>query len=183
MKSNAYRTTFGAFALAMFCAVYGLAQTELGQTETGHGASRTRSDPSKTDMSGLPAEPHLILAMAYIQNMATFAKALSDQTQTGGPLSTDFARAAVDEIRRSMDEASEQHQGHLKAMGKNTEYSLPLMMKDMKDADPHWSGLRDAVKALENDVQGYTLNGKQIATDSANLLKRLDDMPRMHQPR
>jgi hypothetical protein len=178
MKSNAYRTILGAFALAMLCAVYGLAQTE-----TGHGASRTPSDPSKMDMSGPPNEPHLILAMAYIQNMGTFAKALSDQSQAGGPLSTDFARAAVDEIRRSMDEASEQHQAHMKTMGEKTEYSLPLMMKDMKDADPHWSGLRDAVKALENDVQGYTLNGKQIATDSADLLKRLEDMPRMHRPR
>jgi polyhydroxyalkanoate synthesis regulator phasin len=178
MKSNAYRTILGAVAIAVCCAGYGLAQTE-----TGHGANRTHSDVSNTDVSAVTNEPHQILATAYIQSMETFARALSDQGQAGGQLSTDFARAAVDEIRRSMDEAQEQHQAHMKTMGENIHYALPLMMKDMKDADPRWSGLREAVKALENDVQGYTLNGKQIAADSADLLKRLEEMPRIHRPR
>ena len=44
------------------------------------------------------------------------------------------------------------------------------------------SRLKDAFKVLEKDVGEYTLNSKQIATDSDEILKRLDDMPTMHKP-
>jgi hypothetical protein len=44
------------------------------------------------------------------------------------------------------------------------------------------SKLKDAIRILEKDVGEYTLNSKQIATDSDEMLRRLDDMPNMHQP-
>jgi hypothetical protein len=39
---------------------------------------------------------------------------------------------------------------------------------------------KDAVSALEKDVRADKPDSKQVAVDSANLLKRLDEMSKMH---
>jgi len=173
MKRNAYRTILGVMALAVFCAVYG-----LGQTEHQHASQKPMEhDMSRMDMSGMMNEPHHVLAMAYIQSIGTFAKALSDQAQASNQLSADFARAAVSEIRRSLDQADDHHQEHMKTMSEAMRSKMPAMMKEM---ETHRSRLGDAVKALEKDVEDYTLNSKQIAADCAVVLKQLDDMSKMH---
>lgn len=173
MKRNVYRIILGVIALAVFGAVYG-----LGQTEHQHPAQKPmQHDMSKMDMSSMMNEPHHILAVAYMQSIGTFAKALSDQAQASNQLSADFARAAAEETRRSFDQAEEHHKEHMKTMSEDVRSKMPAMIKEM---DTHWSRLKDAVKTLEKDVQAYTLNSKQIGADCADVLKHVDEMSKMH---
>lgn len=184
MKPKAYTTILAVIALMLFSAVGALAQTEH-QHDTQKPSPSTgvqskkpmQHDMSKMDMSKMMNEPHHVLAMAYMQNMGTFAKALRDQAQASSPLDATFARAAVAEIKRSLDQMEEHHGEHMKMMSEEMRSHMAAMMKDM---DMHRSMLKDAVSALEKDVHADQLNAKQITTDSANVLKHLDEMSKMH---
>ena len=84
--------TLAVIALMLFSAVGALAQTEH-QHDTQKPSPSTgvqskkpmQHDMSKMDMSKMMNEPHHVLAMAYMQNMGTFAKALRDQAQASSP--------------------------------------------------------------------------------------------------
>ena len=186
MNRNSYGTILAIVALTMFGATNAPAQTgqqhqpgdKKASTQAGKKAiAHTNHDMSEMDKSGMMNEPHHVLAMAYKQTVETFAKALRDQAQ-GSALSTDFARAAVAEISRSLDSAYEHHQEHVKTMSVEARSNMAALIKEM---DLHCSKLKAAVSALEKDVRDYTLDSKQIAADSAEVLKRLDDMSKMHE--
>ena len=122
-------------------------------------------------------EPHHALAMAYMQTIGTFAKTLHDQAEGSSPLNAKFARAAVAEIKRSLDQMEEHHGEHMKMMTEEMRSHMAAMMKDM---DKHRSMLKDAISALEKDVKADQPDSKQVAADSANVLKHLDEMSKMH---
>lgn len=173
MKTKAYTTILAIIALMLFSAVGALAQTEHQ-----HGAQKPmQHDMSKMDMSSMMNEPHHALAMAYMQNIGTFAKTLHNQAEGSSPLNAKFARAAVAEIKRSLDQMEEHHGEHMKMMSEEMHSHMAAMMKDM---EMHRSVLKDAVSALEKDVRADQLNSKQVAADSANILKNLDEMSKMH---
>jgi len=187
MKRNSCKTILAVIALTVFCAVYAAAQTaqqhQPGNKKASAQASKkalghTNQDMSEMHISGIMSEPHHVLAVAYQENIATFAKALRDQAQAGS-LSSDFARAAAAEISRSFDQVDEHHREHVKTMSAEMQLKMAAMMKEM---DLRSSKLKDACRLLEKDVGEYTLNSKRIAADSDEILKRLDDMPKMHQP-
>jgi exonuclease III len=182
MKRNSYRAILAVIALTVFGAAHAAAQTgrqhQVRLQAANKSQGHTSQEMSEMDMSGMMNEPHHILAMAYKQNIATFARALRDQAQKGS-LSSDFARAAVAEISRSLDQTDEHHREHVKTMSADRRSTMAAMMKEM---DVRSSKLKDAFRILEKDVGEYTLNSKQIATDSDEMLRRLDDMPKMHQP-
>ena len=175
--------------LAVITLVPCTALTAMAQTEHQHDAQKPSSqadkqgkdhkhqDMSKMDMSMMTNDPHHVLAMAYMQNLGTFAKALRDQAQASSALNADFARAAVAEIRRSFDEGEKHHQEHMQSMSEEMRSHMAGMMKDM---DMHHEKLKDAVAALEKDVHAAQLNAKQVAADSATVLKHLDEMSKMH---
>lgn len=179
------KTIFLAVCIALTC----LAAGALAQTEHQHdtqkpspstgvqGKKPMQHDMSKMDMSAMMNEPHHVLAMAYMQNMGTFAKALRDQAQASSPLNADFARAAVAEIRRSLDEGEKHHQEHMQGMSEEMRSHMAGMMKDM---DAHSTKLKDAVAALEKDVQASTLNAKQVAADSTVIVNHVEEMSKMH---
>lgn len=183
MKRNAYRIILAVIALTVFCSVTAASQSEhkpddkKASTQTSKKGQEHMHRMPETDMSAMMNEPHHVLAMAFMHNIETFAKALNDQAQGGSPLSADFARAAVAEIRRSFDEARTHHQEHVKAMSADMRSNMAAMMKEM---DLYRSSLKNAVTALEKDVHAYTLNSKQIAADCADVLKHLDKMSKMH---
>jgi len=128
------------------------------------------------NMSVTMSEPHKILAMAYKENVATFARALRDQAHAGS-LSSDFARAAASEISRSIDQLDGHYREHLKTMSAEMRSKMAAMVKEM---DLRNSKLKDAARVLDKDVGEYTLNSTQIATDSDEILKQLDDMSKSH---
>jgi hypothetical protein len=184
MKTKTYTTILAIIALMLFGAVGVLAQTEhqhdaqKPSSSTGmQGKKPMQHDMSKMDMSGMMNEPHHALAMAYMQNVGTFTKTLHDQAEDNSPLNAKFARAAVAEIKRSLDQMEEHHGEHMKMMSEEMRSHMAAMMKDM---EMHCSMLKDAVNALEKDVHADQLDAKQITTDSANVLKHLDEMSKMH---
>jgi len=173
MKTKAYTTILAVIVLMLFGTVGALAQTEHQ-----HGTKKPmQHDMSRMDMSGMMNEPHHALAMAYMQNIGTFAKTLHNQAKGGGPLDAKFARAAVAEIKRSLDQMEEHHGEHMKMMSEEMRSHMAAMMKDM---EVHRSMLKDAVSALEEDVRADQPDSRQVAADSANLLKHLDEMSKMH---
>ena len=186
MNRNFYRKILAVIVLTMFGAVAAQAQTRTQHPYPDETAStqavtkvqeRMRNDMAKMDMSDMMNEPHHVLAMAYKRNIETFAKALLDQAQAGRPFSADFARAAVAEINRSFDKTEDHHREHMKTMSADMRSRMAAMMKEM---DMHRSKLKVAIAALEKDVQNYTLNSKKIATDSADIIRHLDEMSKMH---
>jgi hypothetical protein len=54
-------------------------------------------------------EPHHLLAMAYHQNLMTFAKALHEQTAQATTVEVEFARTAEKEMRHSFAEMKRHH--------------------------------------------------------------------------
>lgn len=184
MKTKAYTTILAVIALMLFSAVGALAQTEHQHDpqkpapSTGmQGKKPMQHDMSKMDMSRMMNEPHHVLAMAYKQNLGTFAKTLHHQAQGSSPLDVKFARAAVAEIRRSLDQMEEHHAEHMKMMSEEMRSHMAAMMKDM---EMHRSMLKDAVSALEKDVRADQPDSKQVAADSANVIKHIEEMSKMH---
>ena len=177
MKTRAYTTILAVTTMLLFSATGALAQAEKkhdAQKPMEHGMS-------KTDMASMMNQPHAALAMAYGQSIGTFAKALHKQAVgSSTPLDATFARAAVAEIRRSLDQMDAHHGEHMKMMSEAMRSNMAAKIKDM---DLHHSMLKDAVVALEKDVQANPLDAKQVAADSRNVLKHLDEMSKMHDAR
>ena len=164
MKTRTYTTILSVAALMLFSTAGALAQTK-------------HHDMSKMDMSAMMSEPHHALAMAYKQNIGTFAKALHDQAQGSSPLNASFARDAVAEIKRSLDQMESHHGEHMSTMSEEMRSHMAMMMKDM---EVHRSMLKNAVSALEQDVRADQLDSKRVAADSASILEHLDAMSKMH---
>lgn len=173
MKTKVYTTILAVSALMLFGAVGALAQTKPQP-----GVQKPmQHDMSKMEMSSMMNEPHHALAMAYMQNIGVFAKTLHHQAAGSSPLNVQFARAAVAEIKRSLDQMEEHHQEHMKMMSEEMRSHMAAMMKDM---EMHRSMLKEAISALEKDVRADQPDSKQVAADSANVLKHLDAMSKMH---
>ncbi len=172
MKTKAYTTILALSALMLFSTVGAQAQTENQPS----AQKPAQHDMSKMDMSSMMNEPHHVLAMAYMQNIGTFAKPLHNQAKGSSPLNAKFARAAVDEMKRSLDRMEDHHGEHMKTMNQEMRSHMAAMMKDM---EMHRSMLKDAVSALEKDVRADQPDSRQVATDSANVLKHLDEMSKM----
>jgi predicted transcriptional regulator len=185
MKRDFYRMILAVFALIVLCTPYATAHTaqqhQGGNKKASIQAIKTQGTNSQ-EMSGIDIsamdEPHHVLAMAYNENVARFARALRDQARRGA-LSSDFARAAVSEMSRSLDQANDHHREHVKTMSADVRLKMASMLKEMDARD---SRLKYSLKILEKDVGEYTLNSKQIATDSDEILKQLDEMAKAHQP-
>jgi hypothetical protein len=186
MKTRTYGTLLFVLALLVMSAATSQAQTEH-QQEGGDkktaiapikkGQKFLDQEMVKLEVSSRTNEPHFVMAMAYLQTIASFAKTLQDQAAGDRQLSADFARAAVDEIIRSLDKAKDHRQEHLKTMSPDIRVRLAAMIKAM---DLQHAKLKDAVDVLDKDVRNYTLDAKQIATDSTAILKQLDALSKMN---
>jgi hypothetical protein len=185
IKMNTYKTILTVIVLMIISTVTAQTQTAYQQETVDKkisplpnkkGQKFLDKEMIKFEMSGRNNEPHYIMAMAYLQSIATFAKALGEQASGDNQLSSDFARAAVSEINRSLDKAEEHHQEHMKTMSTDKRAKLVSMTKIM---DSQRSSLNDAVNALGKDVQNYTLDSKQISADCTVILKHLDELSKM----
>jgi polyhydroxyalkanoate synthesis regulator phasin len=122
-------------------------------------------------------EPHHVLAMAYHRNLATFAKALHDQTAGASSVNVEFARTAVAEMRRSFDQMKQQHQACMQAMSPE----MQTKMKDkMQQMEPHQNQLNEKLTALEQEVQAAVPDPKKVSTLASNVLTQLDAMSKMY---
>ena len=151
-----------ALSLAAFGAIATAAEHE------GHSA---------TSME-MAHEPHHVLAMAYHRNLATFAKALHEQSAGASSVNLEFARAAVAEMRRSFDQMKQHHQACMQAMSAETQAKMNGKMEQM---EPHRNQLNDQLTALEQEAQSATPDPKKVATLASDIVTHLDAMSKMHE--
>lgn len=123
-------------------------------------------------------EPHHVLAMAYHHNLATFAKALQEQTAGVSSVNLEFARAAVAEMRRSFDQMKQHHQQCMQTMSAEMQAKMKGKMEQM---EPHQNQLNDQLTALEQEVQSAAPDPTKVSTLASSVLTHLDAMSKMHQ--
>ena len=144
----------------------------------------TPGEPKKPGMAGMKSEmsmmmksPHHLLMTAHMKSMSEFANALRDQAVKPEPLDVEFARAAVAELRHSLDAMEAIHQKHMETMSADMKSKMHTMMDKM---DKDRAMVKDQVSALETDVQADKPDSKQVAAHSNALLKHFAMMSKMH---
>jgi polyhydroxyalkanoate synthesis regulator phasin len=144
----------------------------------------TPGEPKKPGMAGMKSEmsmmmksPHHLLMTAHMKSMSEFANALRDQAVKPEPLDVEFARAAVAELRHSLDAMEAIHQKHMETMSADMKSKMQTMMDKM---DKDRAMVKDQVSALETDVQADKPDSKQVAAHSNALLKHFAMMSKMH---
>jgi cytochrome c556 len=128
-------------------------------------------------MSGMMEGPHHVLAMAYRDNLATFARALQAQVTQSKTVNLDLARPAVAEMRRSFDQMKQHHQAQMAMMGDQTKPSMSGMMQQM---ETHLTALSDHLTALESEVNASTPDPKEVSEHASEILKQCAGMSAMH---
>ena len=128
-------------------------------------------------MSGMMEGPHHVLAMAYRDNLATFARALRAQVTESKTVNLDLARPAVAEMRRSFDQMKQHHQAQMAMMGDQTK---PAMSGTMQQMESHMTALGEHLTALESEVNASTPDPKKVSEHATEILKQCADMSAMH---
>ena len=144
----------------------------------------TKSGQQKGDKAGMKSEmarmmesPNHLLMTAHMKSMTEFARALRDLAVKPVALDVEFARAAVAELRHSLEAMETIHQKHMQAMGAEMKTHMQMMMERM---DTERSMVKDQVGALETEVRADAPDSKRVAAHSNALLKHLGMMSSMH---
>jgi cytochrome c556 len=128
-------------------------------------------------MSGMMEGPHHVLAMAYRDNLVTFARALRAQVAQSKTVNLDLARPAVAEMRRSFDQMKQHHRAQMAMMGDQTK---PAMSGTMQQMESHMTALGEHLTALESEVNSSTPDPKKVSEHATEILKQCADMSAMH---
>ena len=179
MKKRTVTSIVMAFALMV-----GVVNVSAQEHQHQHGEKQPPTQDTKKDahqhgsmdMSKMMQEPHHVLAMAYTENLATFAKALRDQVEATKSVDPDFARAAVGELRRSFDTMQQHLAEHSKAM--------PADHGDhtgaMQAMNAHASAIRQSLTALEREIEAAAPQASKISERAAEIIKHIDEMSHSH---
>ncbi len=170
-------------------ATVGLMALVLGGATT----SVTAQDPKKErapqamhqdGMQGMMGQPHHVLAMAYRDNLVSFARAVEGPGTRMKTVNLTLVRPAVAEMRRSFDQMRQHHQAQQAAMGDSTRMprgmrgdsatkSMATMMEDMtrhlRAIDGHLTALETEVKADAPDAARVTEHTSAILKESAGM--------------
>lgn len=182
MRTGTFRPIF-VTAVLITCGSFGAPVQQHGQHQGGaQGKHPMMQHDMSATMAEMMKEPHHLLAMAYMQNVGAFARALQEHSKDASAISAEFARAAAAEIRRSFDEFDMHMKEHMRTaahpkMSGDMRSHMDQMMKDM---NAHQSRLKEAVAALEKDARAANLDAKRIAAGSAEIVRHLDEMSKMH---
>jgi polyhydroxyalkanoate synthesis regulator phasin len=174
MRVNA-RALLSATTIMLVLAIPSAAWAQHKHTQSGQ--KKPGMAGMKSEMSKMMKSPHHMLMTAHMKSMSEFAKALRDQAVKPNALDVEFARAAVAELRHSLDAMESRHQNNMQTMSAEMKSKTQMMMEKMeKDR----STLRDQISALETDVQADKPDSKQVAAHTNALLKHLGRMAKMH---
>ena len=127
-------------------------------------------------MNGMMSGPHHVLAMAFRDNLVTFAKALRSDVTTSKAVNLDVARPAVAEMRRSFDQMTQHHQAQVAMMGAHPDSSMTAMTQHM---EAHMSGLSEHLVALDAEVNGPSPDGKKVSAHVTEILSECAAMSTM----
>ncbi len=173
MKTRTVASISMILALGAMTTVAATAEQETATKPKAHDTMGMSHDQMK-----MASEPHHVLAMAYHQNLAAFAKALHEQTMAAGPLNLDFARAAVSEMRRSFDQMKQHHQEHMKGMSADQHAKMTGMMEKMGSGQ---AKMNTQITDLEQELLAATPDAKKVSDLAGRLHKHLGDMAKMHE--
>ena len=152
----------------------------IAQTKTVQSQSATQGKKEMSHdrmMMNMANEPHHVLAMAYKDNLVSFAKALRQEAAKAKMVNLEFARAAVAEMKRSFDQMQEHHQDHMKTMDDKMKAQMADMMKQM---DAHHSAIQEHLAALDKEMQTSAPDAKSVLNHVAEILKQCDGMAKTH---
>ena len=176
MIKNTISTILVTLSLGAFSAM----ATSAAQVDHAGHKDAMKSGMHKEGM--MANEPHHVLAMAYHQNLAVFAKALQQETAAAKPLNVAFARSAVAEMRRSFDQMKQHHQEHMQTM--SSKMQDPEMQTKMKTMMPkmesHQAEFAMQLKSLEQEVEMSSPDAKKVATLATSINTHLLSMAKMH---
>lgn len=165
--------------ISMFVALLALVLAAAIGAVAQH-AQHTKKDQQKSgsmDMSKMMQDPHHVLAMAYMQNLATFSRALRDQVDSTKTVDSEFGRASVSEMRRSFD-AMQQHMAvHMKSMPADMQSHMGKMMQGM---DTHISAIKQSLTALEREIQADAPSASKISGAAGEIVKHIEEMGHSH---
>jgi cytochrome c556 len=167
-------------AILLAVIMSGAIATTLAQTTTPSPAKMPQhQEPMKgmQGMSGMMEGPHHVLAMAYHDNLATFARALRTQVTQSKSVNLELARPAVSEMRRSFDQMKQHHQAQMAMMSDQTK---PAMSGTIQQMESHMTALGEHLTALESEVNAGTPDPKKVSEHTTEILKQCADMSAMH---
>ena len=167
MKKLSYGETLAVIAATILIVSGGVALSQGTMPQHKQGM---------VDMSAMKQEPHHVLAMAYRDNLVTFAKALRQQAGKATTVAPEFAGAAVTEMRRSFDQMHQHHQEHMKTMSEEMKSHMSSMIQEM---GTHKTAVEEHLTALEKEVRAGTPNGARVSEHIAEILKHCDAMSTM----
>ena len=138
-------------------------------------------------MSGMMAGPHAALAMAYRDNLVTFARTLRDQVNHSQAVNLDLARPAVAEMRRSYEQIRDHHQAQMKTMGDHMNTPMPDMTPKMQQQMPemmarmesHFKMLNEHLTLLESELNAGTPGPKEVVAHTTEILQECAEMSAM----
>jgi hypothetical protein len=148
----------------------------VAQAPTPTPAKMPQHQEGMKGMQSMMEGPHHVLAMAYRDNLATFARALQAQVTRSKTVNLDLARPAVAEMRRSFDQMKQHHQAQMTMMGNQPEPAMAGMMQQM---DTHLAALNDHLTALESEVNASTPDPKKVSEHATEILKQCAGMSAM----
>ena len=149
-------------ALAVFL-MTGVPDRLLGQAPKPH--SHEHAQQGMSCSSEAMGGPHHALAMAYWQNMATFARALEKEAAPHETLDLEMARAAVAEMRRNFDAIRQHHHAHMAMMAAESSNHMKSHM------DSALASIERHLAALEADVHGPKPDPAKVREHAAGIVE------------
>jgi hypothetical protein len=156
--------------------ISGVAATSMAQTPTPTPGNMPQHQEGMQGMSGMMEGPHHVLAMAYRDNLMTFARALGAQVAQSKTVNLDLARPAVAEMRRSFDQMKQHHQAQMAMMGDQPKPAMSGMMPQMETS---LTAISDHLTALESEVNASTPDPKKVSEHTTEILKQCAGMSAM----
>ena len=181
MKTKEISAILVTLSLGAFSAMASSADYETRSTQKAPSPSATQGmkpmSHEHSDHMMMANEAHHVLAMAYHQNLVTFAKALHEQTEHASAVNVEFARAAVTEMRRSFGEMKLHHEEHVKTMSAEMHKKMSEMRKQM---ETHHTEMIALLDALEKEVNLATPDPKKVSAMAGSIRTHCNAMEKMN---
>ena len=166
-------------AASLLALLMGSVATALAQAPTSPPGKMPQHQEAMQGMSGMMGGSHHVLAMAYRDNLATFAKALQGQVVHSKTVDLDLARPAVAEMRRSFDQLQQHHQAQMEMMTMMGDSAKAPVARTMQHMDTHLTALGEHLTALEAEVNGSAPDPKKVSDHTAEILRQCAGMSAM----
>ena len=156
----------------------GMAQTrpDSAKKMPQHHVAKTMPQHPAEMMPGMMGGPHHVLAMAYRDNLVTFARALQKQVGHANTVNLDLARPAATEMRRSFDQMTQHHQAQMTMMGEHPDSAMAGMKQHM---ETHLAAVGEHLTALESELNASVPDPMKVSEHTSGILKQCEGMTGM----